>query len=65
VKDLQNGKEPLHLVQDARRNWFPHVDCFACLVPSDVPWRQRFDYLTRSAEKENPMSYALRRKAAS
>ena len=65
VKDLQNGKEPPHLVQDAKGNWFPHVDCFACLLPSDVPWRQRFDYLTRTAEKENPLSYIVRRKVAS
>ena len=33
VKELQNGNELPHLVQDAKRNWFPHVDCFACLLP--------------------------------
>jgi hypothetical protein len=41
------------------------VDCFACLLPADVSWRQQFDYLTPTAEKENPISYALRRKVAS
>jgi phthalate 4,5-dioxygenase len=65
VKELQNGKEPPHLVQDAKANWFPHVDCFACLLPPDVSWRQQFDYLTLSAQKENPMSYNFRRKVAS
>ena len=65
VKELQSGKPPPHLVQDAKRNWFPHVDCFACLLPPDVSWREQFDYLTPTAEKENPMSYALRRKVAS
>ncbi|HEY6998892.1 MAG TPA: Rieske 2Fe-2S domain-containing protein [Candidatus Binatia bacterium] len=65
VKELQNGKEPPHLVQDAKANWFPHVDCFGCLLPPDVSWRQQFDYLTLSAQKENPMSYNLRRKVAS
>ena len=65
VKELQNGKELPHLVQDAKRNWFPHVDCFACLLAPDVSWRQQFEYLTLSAQKENPMSYTLRRKVAS
>jgi hypothetical protein len=65
VKELQSGKQPPHLVQDAKRNWFPHMDCFACLLPPDISWRQQFDYLTLSAHKENPMSYALRRKVAS
>jgi phenylpropionate dioxygenase-like ring-hydroxylating dioxygenase large terminal subunit len=65
VKELQKGKEPPHVVGDARRNWFPHVDCFAYLLPRSVPWRQHFDYLTESAQKENPASFAAQRKAAS
>ena len=65
VKDLREGKEPPHVVRAAARNWFPHVDCFAYLLPQDVTWRQHFDYLTESAHKENPASFAARRKAAS
>jgi nitrite reductase/ring-hydroxylating ferredoxin subunit len=65
VKELQSGKEPPHLVRDKERNWFPHVDCFACLLPRSTPWRQQFDYFTESARRENPASYAARRKAAS
>jgi hypothetical protein len=65
IKDLQQGKEPPHLVRDGVRNWFPHVDCFAHLVARDIPWRKKFDYLTPAAEKENPMSYSARKKAAS
>jgi phthalate 4,5-dioxygenase len=65
VKDLQQGKEPPHLVHDAKRNCFPHIDCFAFLLPSNVTWRQRFDYLSAAAGKENPASFAARRKAAS
>ena len=65
IKDLQQGKEPPHVLRDNERNWFPHVDCFAHMVPRDVHWRKKFDYLTPSAEKENPMSYAARKKAAS
>ncbi|MGH7853573.1 MAG: Rieske 2Fe-2S domain-containing protein [Candidatus Binatia bacterium] len=65
VKELQEGKEPPHLVRAAERNWFPHVDCFACLLPRNVTWRQHFDYLTESAHKENPASFAARQKAAS
>jgi phthalate 4,5-dioxygenase oxygenase subunit len=65
VKELQDGKEPPHVVRDPRRNWFPHVDCFAFLLPRNVPWRQHFDYLTESSSKENPASFAARQKAAS
>jgi phenylpropionate dioxygenase-like ring-hydroxylating dioxygenase large terminal subunit len=65
VKELQEGKEPPHLVHAAERNWFPHVDCFAYLLPRNVTWRQHFDYLTESARKENPASFASRQKAAS
>ncbi len=65
IKELQQGKEPPHVLRDQQRNWFPHVDCFAHMVPPDVPWRKKFDYLTPTADKENPMSYAARQKAAS
>jgi phthalate 4,5-dioxygenase oxygenase subunit len=65
VKDLQNGKEPPHLVRDAERNWFPHIDCFAYLLPQKTPWRQRFDYLTPSAKKDNPAAFATKQRAVS
>jgi len=65
VKDLQNGKELPHVVHDPEHNWFPHVDCFACLLPTGVTWRQHFDYLTASARKENPASFAAMQQAAS
>ncbi len=65
VKDLQRGNEPPHQAQGAAGNWFPHIDCFAYLLPRNVAWRQHFDYLTASAQKENPMSYLGRGKAAS
>jgi hypothetical protein len=35
------------------------------MLGRDVPWRQHFNYLTATAEKENPASYTARRKAAS
>jgi phthalate 4,5-dioxygenase oxygenase subunit len=65
ARELQNGKEPSHVVRDAARNWFPHIDCFAYLLPRNVTWRQHFDYMTESAQKENPASFAARQKAAS
>jgi phthalate 4,5-dioxygenase oxygenase subunit len=65
VKDLQNGKEPLHIVHDGKRNWFPHIDCFAHLLPRHISWDQHFDYLTSSAQKENPASFSSRKKVAS
>jgi len=65
AKELQDGKEPPHLIRDQATNWFPHIDCFAHLVPRNVPWQKKFDFLTNSAQIENPMSYAARKKAAS
>ena len=65
IKELQQGNEPPHLVLKAERNWFPHIDCFAHLVAKNVSWRQKFDYLTPAAQKENPASFAARQKAAS
>ena len=65
VKKFQSGKEPPHLARASNRNWFPHIDCFAYLLPRDTPWRERFDYLTETAWKENPASFSARQKAAS
>jgi phthalate 4,5-dioxygenase oxygenase subunit len=65
VKELQNGNEPPHLVRDGEFNWFPHIDCFAYLLPQKTPWRQRFDYLTPSAKKDNPAAFANKQRAVS
>ena len=65
VKEFAEGREPPHLVRVTERNWFPHVDCFAYLLPRNVTWRQHFDYLTESAQKENPASFTARRRVAS
>jgi phenylpropionate dioxygenase-like ring-hydroxylating dioxygenase large terminal subunit len=65
VKALRDGQEPLHLVRDKQHNWFPHIDCFAYLLPRSVPWPQRFDYLTPAAQKENPASFMATREIAS
>ena len=65
VKELQSGKEPPHVVYDSKNNWFPHIDCFAYLLPQSVTWRQHFDHLTNAAKKENPASFAAMQKAAS
>ena len=63
IKDLQRGTEPPHVVYDAGKNWFPHVDCFAYLLPEKISWRQHFDYLTEVAHKQNPASFDARNKA--
>jgi hypothetical protein len=65
AKEFNTGKEPPHILRDVARNWFPHIDCFAHMLGREVPWRQHFNYLTATAEKENPASYTARRKAAS
>jgi phthalate 4,5-dioxygenase oxygenase subunit len=65
VRALQDGKEPPHLIRDKQRNWFPHIDCFAYLLPKTVHWRQHFDYLTPSAKKENPSAFSSKQTALS
>jgi phthalate 4,5-dioxygenase len=65
VKALQDGKELPHMVRETKNNWFPHIDCFAYLLPRTIHWRQHFDYLTFSARKENPASFTSMREAAS
>jgi len=65
VNALQEGKEPPHIVRDAERNRFPHIDCFAHLLPADVHWRQRLGYLTATAQKENPAAFAPKQEAVS
>ena len=65
VKTLQEGNEPPHQVRDAKRNWFPHVDCFAQLLPSDTDWREHFGFLTPTAKVENPAAFTTNKKAVS
>ncbi|MGB7946327.1 MAG: Rieske 2Fe-2S domain-containing protein [Candidatus Binatia bacterium] len=65
VKALQHGEEPPHLVRAAEHNWFPHIDCFASLLPAGTDWRQQFDYLTPSPGRRNPAAFALTHSAAS
>jgi hypothetical protein len=33
------------------------------LLPSGVQWREHFDYLTATAEKENPAAFTPKQKA--
>ncbi|MPZ78364.1 MAG: Rieske 2Fe-2S domain-containing protein [Deltaproteobacteria bacterium] len=65
AREVQSGREPPHVVRDGRHNRFPHIDCFAHILPRKVPWREHFDYLTPTARKENPASFAARQKVAS
>jgi phthalate 4,5-dioxygenase len=65
VKSFQTGHEPPHRVRDTTRNWFPHIDCFAHLLPAGVHWHQHFDYLTPSATKANPTGFMPAHKSAS
>jgi phthalate 4,5-dioxygenase oxygenase subunit len=65
VKAQQEGNDPPHIVRDAKRNRFPHIDCFAHLLPSNIHWRQHFNYLTPTAERENPAGFIPKQKAVS
>jgi nitrite reductase/ring-hydroxylating ferredoxin subunit len=57
VKAMQHGEEPTHLVRAAEHNWFPHIDCFASLMPEGTHWRQQFAYLTPSPQRKNPAAF--------
>ena len=65
VNQIDELLSSLAFVRDAERNRFPHIDCFAHLLPSAVHWRQHFGYLTPAAEKENPAAFTPKRKAVS
>jgi hypothetical protein len=47
VNSFQRGGEPPHLVKDPEKNSFPHIGSVAEIIPSDIPWRQRFAHLAR------------------
>jgi phthalate 4,5-dioxygenase oxygenase subunit len=49
VNEFQTGKEPPHIVRDAARNRFPHIDTFAQTIPANINWRDRFAHLTFTA----------------
>jgi len=44
VKNLQEGREPSHVVTDPARNHFHHIDTIAEVIPSGEDWRQRFKH---------------------
>jgi phenylpropionate dioxygenase-like ring-hydroxylating dioxygenase large terminal subunit len=49
VQAFQQGKEPPHIVREAARNRFPHIDTFAQTIPASARWRERFSHLRLSA----------------
>lgn len=49
VKEFQDGKEPPHVVRDAARNHFPHIDTFAQTIAAGLDWRECFGHLTLSS----------------
>ena len=57
VKNLRQGIDPPHLIYDAKHNYFPHIDCFAYLLPANVPWREQFGYLSAIAGQANPAAW--------
>jgi phthalate 4,5-dioxygenase oxygenase subunit len=65
VKMLQEGEEPPHLIRSAEQNRFPHIDCFASLLPSGADWREHFGYLSLTAKAENPAAFTAKKKAVS
>ena len=65
VKEHSSGRTPPHVLSPGQPNWFPHIDCFAHLLPKEIGWRERFPYLTATADQPNPAAWDARRKAAS
>jgi hypothetical protein len=39
MKDVQEGKEPLHVIRDAESNRFPHMVVLSEVVPSAADWK--------------------------
>ena len=48
VRTFQDGGEPPHIVRDASRNYFPHIDTLGETIPAAVHWREHFKHLTQS-----------------
>ncbi len=58
VRALQKGEEPPHIVKDPAKNNFSHVDTIAQAIPSNVPWREYFKHLTKTAQVQGPHDHA-------
>lgn len=40
VRDVQEGREPLHVIRDPKCNRFPHLVVLSQVVPSSADWRE-------------------------
>ncbi len=47
VKGFQAGREPPHLVRDAARNHFEHIDAVQGCIPAGSDWREHFPWLAQ------------------
>ena len=49
VKDLQDGREPPHIIRDPAQNSFPHIDSIAEVIPAKRHWSDVFVHMKQSA----------------
>ena len=40
IHDVENGRDPLHVVRDPKANRFLHVQVFSEVIPATVDWKQ-------------------------
>ena len=40
IKEVQEGKDPTHVVRDPNLNKFPHLVVISEVIPSSVSWKE-------------------------
>ena len=39
IKDVQEGKDPPHVIRDPAQNQFPNIIIYVGVLPNSVPWK--------------------------
>jgi phthalate 4,5-dioxygenase len=40
IRDVMEGREPLHVIRDPKLNYFPHIVVHSELIPASTDWKQ-------------------------
>ncbi len=51
IQKLQEGRDPQHVVRDAKSNSFPHLAVISEVIPASTNWKQ---YASKFATQSHP-----------
>ncbi len=51
IRDVQEGKDPQHVVRDAKANSFQHLVVISEVIPASTSWKQ---YASKFATESHP-----------